>query len=140
MHKIYEEKGAFNLVYQIPQILYSSLITGFLSSLITKLGLCEMNILEIKKTKTGIIENISQRILYNIRCKFILFFLVNYFLLFFFWVYSTSFCLVYKNTQIHLLKDSITILDEIESYQIFIYFYSFILEQKISTFFLFLTV
>jgi hypothetical protein len=107
LHKIYEEEGAFNLVYQIPQILYSSLITGFLSSLITRLGLCEMNILEIKKTNARNIDSVSQRVLNNICYKFVLFFFVNYFLLFFFWIYSTSFSLVYKNTQIHLLKDSI---------------------------------
>ena len=36
-----------------------------------------------------------------------IFFVVTYVLLTIFWVYSISFCVVYKNTQIHLLKDVI---------------------------------
>ena len=34
MHKIYEDKGKFNFLYQIPQILYSTLISKFIDSLI----------------------------------------------------------------------------------------------------------
>ena len=49
MHKIYEEEGSFNFIYQLPQIIYSALITGFLTALVNKLGLCQNNILAIKK-------------------------------------------------------------------------------------------
>ena len=34
MHKIYEDKGSFNLIYKIPQILYSSILSAVLSSII----------------------------------------------------------------------------------------------------------
>ena len=36
MHKIYEDEGKFNFLYQIPQILYSSLISRFIDSFIRK--------------------------------------------------------------------------------------------------------
>ena len=32
MHKIYEDEGMFNIIYQIPQILYSSLISSAINS------------------------------------------------------------------------------------------------------------
>ena len=34
MHQIYEDQGSFNLIYQIPQILYSSILSFILSSII----------------------------------------------------------------------------------------------------------
>ena len=37
--------------------------------------------------------------------KVILFFIIDYILIFFFWIYLGCFCAVYKNTQIHLLLD-----------------------------------
>ena len=39
MHKIYEDKGKYNFLYQIPQILYSTLISRFIDSFITKIAL-----------------------------------------------------------------------------------------------------
>ena len=107
MHKIYEESGAFNFIYQIPQILYSAIITGILRAIVTKLGLCENNILVIKNAKLNDLENQKKKGLKIIYIKFVLFFVVTYVLLTIFWVYSISFCVVYKNTQIHLLKDVI---------------------------------
>ena len=45
MHKIYEEKGSFDVIYNIPQILYSSLISGFINGIIQTLALTDSNIL-----------------------------------------------------------------------------------------------
>ena len=36
MHKIYEDGGSFNFIYQIPQILYSSIISSVLSVILFK--------------------------------------------------------------------------------------------------------
>ena len=57
IHKIYEDKGSFNFIYQIPQILYSTIIFSTLNSLIKYLSLSENNILEIKN------ENENERII-----------------------------------------------------------------------------
>ena len=46
MEKIYEDKGSFNFIYQIPQILYSSLISLFIMVFINMLGLSQDNIVE----------------------------------------------------------------------------------------------
>ena len=39
--------------------------------------------------------------------KIISFFIISFILLLFFWYYLGCFCAVYKNTQLHLIKDSL---------------------------------
>ena len=45
-----------------------------------------------------------------IKIKMVLFFIITYILLFTLWIYVGCFCAVYKNTQIHLLKEVATSL------------------------------
>ena len=49
MHKIYEEKGKFQFIYQLPQIIYSTIISSVLDYLLKFLALSEDYILEFKK-------------------------------------------------------------------------------------------
>ena len=51
MHKIYEDEGSFNFIYQLPQILYSTMICSVINALVKSLSLSEKNILEIKQEK-----------------------------------------------------------------------------------------
>ena len=51
MHKIYEDKGSFNFLYQLPQIIYSSLISAAFSIIIEKMALSQGVILDLKKIK-----------------------------------------------------------------------------------------
>ena len=51
LHKIYEDKGEFNFVYQIPQILYSTIISRIIDSLIKTFALSQDNIVEFKQEK-----------------------------------------------------------------------------------------
>ena len=48
MHEIYVEKGNYNFIYQLPNILYSTIISGVNNAIITYLSLSEKNILKIK--------------------------------------------------------------------------------------------
>ena len=48
MHKIYEDKGRFNLLYQLPQIIYSSLISGLFNYILVILTLSQNDILDFK--------------------------------------------------------------------------------------------
>ena len=108
MHKIYEDEGSFNFIYQIPQILYSTIISTVISIIIKFLSLSEKNILNIKKEKDK--ENKENKKNKTIKClniKFFVFFLLNFLFLIFFWYYLSSFCAVYKNTQKHLIKDAL---------------------------------
>ena len=108
MHKIYEEKGSFNFIYNIPQILYSSLITGFIDGLIQELALTDSNLINLKQEKdNNNIEIKKQKALKIIKIKLFLFFVLTLLLLVSFWFYLACFCAVYKNTQIHLIKDTV---------------------------------
>ena len=49
MHKIYVDQGSFNFLYQLPQIIYSSLISIVLNKPLKLLGLSEEDILMVKK-------------------------------------------------------------------------------------------
>ena len=49
LHKIYEDKGSFNLLYQLPQIIYSSLISTCLNILLKLLSLSKDDIINFKK-------------------------------------------------------------------------------------------
>ena len=103
MHKIYVDDGLFNFTYQLPQMVYSFIISTIIENLINQLGLYEKVIVEFKQN-IKFIKNIK-KILSKIKLKIILFFIISYILIFFYWIYLGCFCAVYKNTQIHLLLD-----------------------------------
>ena len=108
MHQIYEDQGNFNLNYQIPQIIYSALISNLFSSIIKLTALTEDNILDIKHTDRKVtLEIVKHKIYKVLKIKFILFCIISSIILILFFYYISCFCVIYKNTQIHLIKDSI---------------------------------
>ena len=108
MHKIYKDKGAFNIIYQIPQILYSTIVSSLINIILKNLSLSEKNILIIKTEKNiNIIINKGKNILRCIKIKFIIYFSISFLLMLFFWYFISCFCAVYKNTQIILFKDTL---------------------------------
>ena len=108
MHKIYEDRGKFNFLYQIPQILYSTLISKIIDTLIKILALSQDNIINIKREENAkdLNKTYLNKIVSCLKIKFISFFIVVFMILTFFLYYITCFCGVYINTQIHLMKDS----------------------------------
>ena len=108
MHKIYKDNGVFNIIFQIPQILYSSIITSVINIILKNLSLSEKEILKIKQEKSiKNTVNISKNIEKCIKIKFIIFFLFSLILMLFFWYFISCFCAVYNNTQTILFKDTI---------------------------------
>ena len=104
IHKIYEDGGKYNIIYQLPQTLYSTIVTQVISFLLEKLSLSQDNILRIKEKKNLKIK--SKEILKCIKIKCIIFLIIGIALLFLFWYYLSAFCAVFYNTQIPLIKDS----------------------------------
>ena len=51
IYKIYINSGGFNFIQQIPQIIYSSLVSGFIEFLISFLILSENEMYELKEKK-----------------------------------------------------------------------------------------
>ena len=107
IHKIYEFKGRYNFINQIPTIIYSSIISLFINIIIKYLSLSENNILNIKYETHDIVKK-SRLVLQWLKVKFIAFFILTFILLISFWYYISCFCAIYRNTQIHLIKDSLS--------------------------------
>ena len=108
MHKIYERKGSFDLEIQLPKIIYSSLISIGITLLLKFLALSHSKILEFKNNKSK--EDLDERKIdleKKLRIIFIIYFILGFLFLIFFWYYVAMFCAVYRNTQLHLLKDTL---------------------------------
>ena len=120
MHKILEDKGNYNFIFQIPQILYSSLISTIISIIVTNLSLTEKKIIKFKN-ETIDIEKKFKNLIKCFKIKFSLFYIIKFTFLLFFWYYLSSFCAVYKNTQIHVVKDTLICFSLSLFYPFFIY-------------------
>ena len=122
MHKIYEDRGSFNFIYQLPQILYSSIISGILNALLKLLALSEKSIIKFKQNKNKTDLNDREMNLKNkLKIKFIIYFILGFIFLGFFWYYLSMFCAIYANTQIHLIKDTLISFGLSFIYPFFIY-------------------
>ena len=108
MHRIYEDKGSFDFIYQLPKIIYSSLISMILNIILKLLALSNDAILKFKKNKSKIgIDKKQSDLNTKIKIKFILYFIVSSIFIIFFWYYLSMFCAIYRNTQFHLIKDTL---------------------------------
>ena len=108
MHKIYKSKGMFDLKTQLPIIVYSTLIIYILNTPLNFLALSNDAILSFKQDKTK--NNIMKRaksLGKILTIKFVFYFIIGFLLLLFFWYYISMFCVIYKNTQTHLIKDTL---------------------------------
>ena len=111
MHKIYQDRGKYDLLFQIPQILYSTLISKFIDTLIKNLALSQDDMLELKQEKRKtFIKKKYIKILKILRIKIVLFFIFSFIILSSFWYYLTCFCGIYVNTQMHVINDSVSSL------------------------------
>ena len=109
MHEFYKNKGKYDILIQIPIIFYSTLISILLKTPLSSLALSNDAIINIKQNKSEINLMKREQILINkLIVKFIFYFIISFLLLGFFWYYISMFCVIYKNTQIHLLKDTVT--------------------------------
>jgi nitrate reductase NapE component len=108
MHRIYMDKGFYNIIYEIPKILYSTAISSIINTILKYLSLSERNILSIKQEKNFKKANKkSKEVKEFIMIKFCIFFIISTTFLIFFWYFISCFCGVYINTQILLIQDTI---------------------------------
>ena len=108
MNKITEAEGNFEIIYQIPQIIYSTLISYAINPLLQFLSLSENDIIRVKQEKNIIKQNkLLIQIKKTQKIKFCVFYILCNIFLLFFWYFISCFCAVYVNTQIILFKDTI---------------------------------
>ena len=107
MDQIYEDNGIFNFLFQLPQILYSSIISSLIDTILHKLTISEEEILDMKKEKD--LEKFKQKankIKNCLKLKLIIFLAFSSILMLFFWYFISCFCAVYGNTQHILVEDT----------------------------------
>ena len=108
MHKIFVDKGDFNFIYQLPQILYSTILSAIFTIIVKKLSLSEEDILNIKnQTKKEKFATTFAKKIKFLLIKFIILSFINTLFLSMFWYYLGCFCAVYRNTQVHLITDTL---------------------------------
>ena len=106
MHKIYLNYGKYNFIQQIPQIVYTTIVSQLIQVFIYFLSLTDKNVYQIKDLKK-VKKNEIFHILNCIRIKILGFFLVTIILFIFYWYLITTFCEIYINTQSAFIKDSL---------------------------------
>jgi len=108
VHKIYEDQGVYNVGYHLRTIIFSFLISHIIFSIIKYFSLSERDILKIKnEISTEKIIDKADHIKRCLTIRYICFYLIGAVFLIFFWFYLSSFCSVYKNSQIHLIINTI---------------------------------
>ena len=108
MHKIVEDEGIFNFIYNLPITIYSTIISFVFGFIIKKLASSEKTILEIRKEKNlKDIKLLEEKIKTNLNIKFVFFFIFSFISLTTFWFYIGCFGAVYINTQVYLIKDTL---------------------------------
>ena len=108
IHQIYEDKGKYNIIYFLPKISISFAISHLMTIIIKYIFLSESNIIEIKMKKSLILAHAHTfKVTKKLRTKYILFFLFGFIFLIICWIFLSSFGVVYKNTELILLKNTL---------------------------------
>ena len=109
MDNIYESNGIFDFIMQLPQILYSDIVSSVISMILQKLSITEDQILDLKKEKDQVKANEeAKKIKKNLKIKLIIFLVLSSFLMLFFWYFISCFCAAYKNTQKIFFQDTLS--------------------------------
>ena len=108
MHKIYESNGSFDLEFQIIKIIYSSLISIVFNKILRILALSNNSIIEFKANiNKKDVDKREEKLKKNLNVKFAFYFILSSLFLLCLWYYIAMFGVIYRNTQIHLLKDTL---------------------------------
>ena len=114
MNKIYKDNGYFDFIFQIPQILFSSIASSIVNIILKKLSLSQDTFLDLKKEISKKKSNLNQiqkninKIENKMKIKLIIiFFVISLVLMIFFWYFISCFYAVYKNTQVILITDTL---------------------------------
>jgi hypothetical protein len=108
VHDVNQNSGKFDFIYNLPHILYSTIISAFINAIIKFFSLTEKNILKLKNDNNVKSYNITvPKLIKCLKIKFVCFFLISFLLLIFFWYYLSCFCAVYKKTQIYVIEDTL---------------------------------
>ena len=124
MNKIFINYGKYNFIQQIPQIIYTTIVSQLLEIFICYLSLTDRHIYEVKNLIGSNKKKKILKILDCIKLKLISFFCFTFIFLGFYWYIVSAFCAVYQKTQIIFLKDSFFSFLSSLLYPFFLYIYT----------------
>ena len=109
-HNLFVSNGNIPIFSDISKIIFSALISATIKNILLIISFPEKDILKIRKSG---IQEISKRnptvhkslTMVVIRCY--IFFFVNFIILCFIWVYITSFFIIFQNTQMYVIKNTL---------------------------------
>ena len=106
IHKIYEDGGNYNLSYIFQKIICAFFLSYYLCSLIKYVSLSEKLIIQVKHQPTyEKAEYKAESVKKMFIIQNICFFVLTFVFLIVFWYYLSSFCAVYQNSQVYLIKN-----------------------------------
>ena len=106
-HQIYKDGGKYNLSYFMPKILYSFIISYIIMIFIKYFSSSQRNLLKLKNEDNYYkLEKIADNIRRCLLIKYIIFYIFSFIYLLLFWYYLSSFCAIYQNSQIYLVKNT----------------------------------
>ena len=106
MHKMFLDYGKYNIIQQIPQIIYSTVASQLIQLLLCFLCMTDKHFYQIKFLDINI-EKSEKELIRCIKLKINFFFIFTIIMFAFYWYTIACFCAVYKNTQIAFIKDSL---------------------------------
>ena len=106
MNKIFLTYGKYDFIQKIPQFIYTVIVSQLLEVLLCFLSLTDKYVYKIKRSKNKSFDTVK-KIYKIIKIKLCFFCVITFILFIFYWYIITTFCAVYKNTQIIFIKDSI---------------------------------
>ena len=111
IHELYKSEGNLEFMYNILHIIYSTVISSFITLILKLLALSNKSILNIKKIKEKNKVKVLKRannLIHQLIIRFNIYYFVGLLLSACFWYFISAFCAVYKNSQLLLLENTLT--------------------------------
>ena len=107
IQKIYQANGSYNilthLMNHLIQLIIATVASSIIKTIASLLAFTDINIIEVKENNGIIKEEKLNKASSKITYKSISYFVLSIVSLSLFWIYTGSFCYVFKNTQIFLI-------------------------------------
>ena len=107
MHKMFLDYGKYNFLQQIPQIIYSTLVSQLIELFLCFLSMTDKHFYQIKNLDNSSRNKMFQ-IIKCVKIKIMVFYIFTFIMFLFYWYIITCFCAVYENTQMAFIKDSLS--------------------------------
>ena len=124
MHKLFLNYGKYDFFQQIPQIVYSTIISQLIEVFLCFLSLTDKHIYQIKSALKTISKAKIEQIIKCVYIKLTIFYIFTFICFVVYWYIISVFCGVYRNTQKHFIKDSIISFSICLAYPFILYFLS----------------